>query len=377
MHPTLRLRQEIEAQECKALQPYACLAAKSLGREYPQQPDEQRTCFQRDRDRVIHARAFRRLKGKTQVFVAHHGDHYRSRLTHTLEVVQLSRDIARGLGVNEDLAETIGLAHDLGHTPFGHAGETVLHQLMKPFGKHFEHNEQSKRIVEVLETKSPHFPGLNLTYEVRDGLMKHRSFYDNHDVPLKRQGTLEAQIVNKADEIAYQNHDIDDGIRAGMFQLEDLQELALWRRASERSGRNLPEKLRVSETISSMIKIMVMDLYLETKRRLEHLPEKTVGNIQDAPHPVVAFSPEIAAENEELRKFLFKRFYTSPMVREQSERGGEIIQILFHRLMETPRLLPQHLRDIHEKGAPLEDVVKDFIAGMTDQFALDMVKKMQ
>jgi dGTPase len=259
----LYLRPDIEKNEQKILAPYAVFAAESEKREYEEKPDAQRTCFQRDRDRVIHCAAYRRLKGKTQVFVAHHGDHFRNRLTHTMEVAQLARDLTRNLGGNEDLAETIALAHDLGHTPFGHAGQQAMQELLHRYNLFFEHNQQSRRIVEKLENKSPAYPGLNLTDEVRDGMVKHRKadYQDAHII--NTRASLEAQIVDIADQIAYQNHDIDDGLRSGIFTLEELEKVDVWREAIAETNAYLPEKEWTSQIISTLIKIMSGNMLYE------------------------------------------------------------------------------------------------------------------
>ncbi len=371
MNPTyVSLREQIETNEQMLLAPYACHAAASQGREYYEEADIQRTTFQRDRDRVIHCRAYRRLRGKTQVFVAHHGDHYRNRLTHTMEVAQLGRDVARNLKANEDLAETIALAHDLGHTPFGHAGETAMNELLHRYGSIFEHNSQSRRIVEILEQKSPHFPGLNLSYEVRDGLIKHRN--TNYDTQTEaRNSSLEAQIVDMADQVAYQNHDIDDGLRAGIVHLEELDSLELWQLAKADVPRYEPDELWTSAVISKLIKIMAHDLLTETARRLESLDPQSVNDIRNAPLPMAAFSPEIDTKNTALRHFLYSKFYRQPKVVEQSERGKETIKRIFFHLYVKPDMLPLHFQEMIKSGEKREIVIKDFIAGMTDRFALD------
>ncbi len=366
----LSLRQTIEQNEKRILAPYACHAADTQGREYEEAADVQRTAFQRDRDRVIHCRAYRRLRGKTQVFVAHHGDHYRNRLTHTMEVAQLGRDIARNLRANEDLTETIALAHDIGHTPFGHAGETAMNELLHRFGGFFEHNSQSRRIVEKLEQKSPDFPGLNLSYEVRDGLIKHRN--TNYDTQTEfRNSSLEAQIVDMADQIAYQNHDIDDGIRSKIVELKELEKLELWQMAQATVPRFEPEHLWISAVISSLIKLMSNDLLTETVRRLESLSPHSVNDIRNAPLPMVAFSPEMEERNNSLRHFLYSKFYRQPEVLAQSERGKETIKRIFFHLHDHPQELPQNFQEMIENGEKVEIVIKDFIAGMTDRFALD------
>ncbi|QQR83354.1 dNTP triphosphohydrolase [Candidatus Peregrinibacteria bacterium] len=256
-------RAEIEKREAQYLAPHAVKSSESRGREYAEQEDEFRTCFQRDRDRIIHSKAFRRLRGKTQVFIAGYGDHYRSRLAHSMEVAQLSRDIARALGLNEDLAETIALAHDLGHTPFGHAGQDALHELMLPYGERFEHNEQSRRIVEFLEEKKVDYRGLNVTFEVKDGLLKHRTTYDQPLITDTLMPSLEAQVVNLADEIAYQNHDIDDVFRSGILTLGDFEPLAIWQRAKQTVDLTLSEPYLIRAMVSSLIQWMVNDLIQE------------------------------------------------------------------------------------------------------------------
>ncbi len=370
------LRETIEQNEQQTLAQYACHAANSQGREYPEEVDMQRTAFQRDRDRVIHCRAYRRLRGKTQVFVAHHGDHYRNRLTHTMEVEQLGRDLARNLRVNEDLAETIALAHDLGHTPFGHAGEAAMNELLHRYGMGFEHNSQSRRIVEILEQKSPDFPGLNLSFEVRDGLIKHRN--TNYDTRTEfRNSSLEAQIVDMADQIAYQNHDIDDGIRSKIVEVKELEKLELWRMAQRHVPRFEPEHLWVSAVISSLIKLMANDLLTATVSRLEALNPQSVNDIRNAPIPMVAFSPEIEDKNNSLRHFLYSKFYRQPEVLEQSERGKETIKRIFFHLHEHPHKLPDNFQEMINHGEKKEIVIKDFIAGMTDRFAIDFAEKIK
>ncbi len=361
---------ELEKQEKSNLAPYAIKNVESQGREFLEKKDPFRLEFQRDRDRIIHAKAFRRLKGKTQVFVSHYGDHYRSRLSHTLEVSQIARDVARNLKLNEDLAESIALAHDLGHTPFGHAGETALNDLMQRFGKKFEHNQQSKRIVEKIEKKYPDFDGLNLTHEVRDGLIKHRSAYDKGDKKdLRQQASLEAQIVNLADEIAYQNHDLDDGLRAGIFQKEDLNKLDLWQEAKANVATNLAEDLWISRVISALIHLMVMNLYEGTLNKLEKYKPQTVNDIYNAPESLICFTPEFEQKNNFLRQFLYLNFYKTDTVVNQSSKGQETIKKLFFAYHKNPKLLPQEILDKSSENS-MEDLIKDYIAGMTDHFAL-------
>lgn len=370
----LFLREEIEEREKSFLAPYACLAAESKGREYKEESDLQRTCFQRDRDRIIHCSAYRRLKGKTQVFVAHHGDHFRNRLTHTMEVAQLARDFTRSLRGNEDLSETIALSHDLGHTPFGHAGQQAMQELLHRYGLFFEHNLQSRRIVELLEKKSLQYTGLNLSFEVRDGLIKHRKTPGSHEVT--KQGTLEAQVVDMADHIAYQNHDIDDGLRAGILTLEDLEKLDIWREATAQTYAYNSEKTRVQEVISALIKIMSNNLLHESAQRIQALNPQAKEDIQNAQYPVVSFSPEIEQKNDSLKHLLYSKFYKQPQVLEQSERGIRAIKRIFFALAEKPELLPDEFYAMMQHGEQKEIVIKDFIAGMTDGFALDFVERL-
>lgn len=350
--------QQLAENEARVLQPYAVLSRDSRGRKYEEAEDTQRLPFQKDRDRIIHSRAFRRLKDKTQVFVAHYGDHYRTRLSHSLEVAQVSRDLARMLGLNEDLAEAVGLAHDLGHTPFGHAGEHALDECLRPYGLRFEHNEQSRRIVEELEEVYPGWVGLNLSQEVIEGLMKHHTSWDN---PLGGEAvrpSLEAQIVNFGDEIAYQNHDVDDGLRSGLFEESDLKKIELWQRATEVVekfyGSIADPKIRWARTVSKMIGLMIVDIAQETSRRLKEARVKTLEDVYSFDGKLVYFSEKMAENNKELKDFLMTRLYFHPEVLGHSERGQAIIKTLFVRYME-------------EGGRPEE--VRDFIAGMTDPFA--------
>jgi len=370
-------RQEIENREKKILAPFATFAADSRGREFPEKDDPQRTIFQRDRDRVIHCRAYRRLKGKTQVFVAHHGDHFRNRLTHTMEVAQLSRDIARNFAVNEDLAETIALSHDLGHTPFGHAGQDAMAKMMQKFGAHFEHNEQSRRVVEVLEKKSPHFPGLNLSWEVRDGLQKHRNIAGKFDKNLSQNGSLEAQIVDLSDQISYLAHDLDDGLRGGILSPDELSELELWREVSSRLSRQKNDKIWISAAISALIKKMTGDLFAESAARLQKINPKTVADIRAAAFPAIAFSPAFSQKIAALRKFLFEKMYKNPSIAIQSARGQKIIEKIFSFLLEFPDAIPDPFQKMIADGTPKFIAIKDFIAGMTDDFAIEFAQKIK
>lgn len=365
-------RTQLLAREDAALAPYAVKGTLSRGRMYPEQEDFTRMPFQKDRDRIIHCRAFRRLKGKTQVFVAHYGDHYRTRLSHSLEVAQVSRDVARSLGLNEDLAESIALAHDLGHTPFGHAGQDALDDCLRPFGLRFEHNEQSKRIVEVLEQIYPNFTGLNLTFEVRQGLMKHQSPWDQVDSTF-HEASLEAQVVNLADEVAYNNHDVDDGLRSGLITEIALSDLAIWKEATKRLydqyGSISNDDIRRARTVSLMVGLMIQDLVEFSAQLLaaEHID--SLEKVYTAEEKLILFSPDQYRWNHELKDFLARKMYFHPTVKALSDRGQEIIRDLFTHYRAHPETLPAEEQALIQNGDRLEVVVKDYVAGMTDRFA--------
>lgn len=372
----------LEQREKKLLAHYAVLSSESAGREFPEKSDLTRTEFQRDRDRIIHCKAFRRLSGKTQVFVATYGDHFRDRLTHTLEVAQVARDMARSLKLNEDLCEAIALAHDLGHTPFGHAGEFTLNEIMEEFGLHFEHNEQSKRIVEVLEKQFPHFDGLNLMYEVRQGLAKHQTLYDQRTKKIMGK-TLEAQVVDLADEIAYHNHDLDDGLRSDLFSLKELQQLTLWREALEavykKYGRPSRKKLDPvvlrHRAVSHIISLMINDVLETAQKRLRQAKIRNLAGILKCKKNLIGFSASFEKKVKQLRKFLWERMYQSPQVLKHSRRGQRILKNLFWRLYREPKLLPRRFYERIDAPDPLSVVVKDYIAGCTDQFATELVQR--
>ena len=332
---------DIIAKENKYLAPYATKNSdsKQIKRKYREEEDKFRTPFQRDRDRIIHSKSFRRLKGKTQVFVAHYGDHFRTRLSHSLEVSQIARDISRSLGLNEDLSESIALAHDLGHTPFGHAGEETLNQILNKYQKSFEHNQQSREIVEKLELRYPNFPGLNLTQAVIEGLSKHQTYFDNQGKKIEKFPHLEAEVVNLADEIAYLNHDVDDGLASAFFDYRKISDLKILKRAAKGIDSNMPDNIFRARLVSSLINLMIEDLYnnfATTKK--------------------ISFSSEIKSEKNELRKFLYHEFYKQKEVQRQSEKGQMIISDLFSHLLK-------------EETFSSLDEIKNFIAGMTDDFA--------
>jgi len=351
------------------LAPYAVPVLGTLGRVYEEPLDKTRFPFQRDRDRVLHSQAFRRLKHKTQVFVSGHGDHYRTRITHTLEVSQVSRDIARTLGLNEDLAECIALSHDLGHTPFGHAGEEAMDACMKEYGQSFEHNEQSLRVVRLLEVRTSSYSGLNLSCEVLEGLLKHRTPHDHPDVLLPRSSSLEAQVVNLADEIAYTAHDTDDGLRADQFTMEDLYSTKLGTLALAQA------KEHNTEVRGSIVDLLVRDLYEETEQALRDMKIKTLQDVYAAKTSIVRFSPEMDALLSEHRKFLWDRLYRSSSVLTQAQRGKKTIAALFIAYRKQP---PARVKELMKKtGGTKEEAIKDFIAGMTDTYALTSLSEIK
>jgi len=368
------IREQIEKQERISLASYASFSDSSLGRKYQEGEDLMRTCYQRDRGRVIHSKAFRRLKGKTQVFVAHYGDHYRSRLTHTMEVAQISRDVARTLALNEDLAETIALAHDLGHTPFGHAGQEMMNELMSGFGCNFEHNEQSRRVVELLEIKSPNYPGLNLTYEVRDGLIKHRTSFDNPKFLDENMPTIEAQIVNIADEIAYLCHDLDDGLRSGLLKFRDINHLIVCKKALDTIDGSLEMEYLVPSMISFVMHILITDFAIQVNKNIE-IAQDSVKQGDGIHNLSVSFSEDIKKNALELKTFLYDNFYCSPGVADYNTKGQEVIYKLFEYFMGDLKRLPQSIcLNPHKSESYI--LVKDYIAGMTDKFALDLYDKL-
>ncbi|MCA9959830.1 MAG: deoxyguanosinetriphosphate triphosphohydrolase [Chloroflexota bacterium] len=364
-------REEIEA---ASLAPYALTSANTRGRVYPESESVTRTAFERDRDRIIHTTAFRRLEYKTQVFVFYEGDHYRTRLTHTLEVSQLGRSLARGLGANEYLTEAICLAHDLGHPPFGHAGEHILNALMKEYGG-FNHNTQSFRIVTQLEQRYRDFPGLNLTYETREGMIKHETSYDKSDAtgyePEKR-ASLEAQIANLADEIAYNAHDLDDGLRADLFTPRDLDELVIWQEVLDTVGWNSSlflDQLTRHEIIRELIGRSVTDVLQNTAVNLSKQQLDSPEKLQLHSENVVGYSPEFGVKIKALKAFLYQRMYRHYRLVRMQTKAERFISEIFTAYMKEPEMLPeptqQRLTDI-----PLPRVITDYIAGMTDRYAL-------
>ncbi len=371
---TYYTRQQLEELEDASLAPYGLRSKHSKGRAYPEDEPEYRTAFQRDRDRILHTTAFRRLEYKTQVFINYEGDYYRTRLTHTLEVAQIGRTIARALGANEDLIEAICLAHDLGHPPFGHSGEVALNRLMKDHGG-FDHNKQSLRIVTKLERRYPDFPGLNLTWEVREGIVKHETEYDvsdARDYNPDLRGHLEAQIANVADELAYTTHDLDDGLRSGIITPKMLEGIALWEiLATHVNWRNgeLPELIR-HRIIRRLVGLTVTDVIHATAARLRESGVQSVEALQRLPYNVIGFSEEMQRRSRELKDFLYKNMYRHYRVVRMAVKAERIISDLFHAYCEEPAILPAQTRaQIDERG--LERAVCDYIAGMTDRYAIE------
>ena len=368
----VQTRDVLERLEDQALAPYAHRSRSSRGRAYPDQEPTYRTAFQRDRDRILHTTAFRRLEYKTQVFVIHEGDYYRTRLTHTLEVAQIGRTVARALGANEDLVEAICLAHDLGHPPFGHSGEQTLRRLMEDHGG-FDHNKHSMRIVTVLERRYPDFPGLNLTWEVREGIVKHETEYDVADAadyePEKR-GHLEAQVANAADELAYTAHDLDDGLRSSMITTRQLADLALWQRLLESVGLAEGEldDLARHRIIRRLIGIEATDLIEATDGRIVESGASSVERIQLLPHNVIGFSDRLEAMNRQLKDFLYQNMYQHNRVVRMHRKAEKIVEDLFRAYTESPEILSQEVRERAQNG-DLYRTVCDYIAGMTDRFA--------
>lgn len=367
-------RDKLEEIELATLAPYALKSRNSKGRAHPEAESATRTAFERDRDRIIHTTAFRRLEYKTQVFVYYEGDHYRTRLTHTLEVAQLGRSMARGLGCNEYLTEAICLAHDLGHPPFGHAGEYALNDLMQPYGG-FNHNTQSFRIVTQLERRYPDFIGLNLTYETREGMIKHETDYDKSDAQgyePDQRGSIEAQLANLADEIAYNAHDLDDGIRAGMFNMAELNDLEIWQELKEivgwENGQPLPHITR-HEIIRELIGQSVTDVLENTMNNINKNKIDSVEKVQQHESNLVGYSAEFGPKVRQLKKFLLDRMYRHYRLIRMQTKAERFITELFKAYIDEPKMLPTDTQKLLDK-ASISQVVTDYIAGMTDRYAL-------
>jgi dGTPase len=373
---TMRTRQQLEHNEHLTLAPWAAKSAASRGRVYPDPESPYRTAFQRDRERVLHTTAFRRLQGKTQVFVVTEGDYYRTRITHTMEVAQIGRTIARALGANEDLVEGVCLAHDLGHPPFGHSGERVLDTLMRTHGG-FDHNQRSYQIITQLERRYPEHPGLNLTYEFREGIVKHETEYDAVSAPAEyapdKLGSIEAQIASIADELAYNCHDLDDGLRAGLLSPDDTRTLKWWHRAHAEaridSGQAYGDMTR-HRVVRRLISLMTTDLIEETSRRIAGAAPDTIDDIRAHPAVLVGFNDATRQLNAELKSFLYEKMYFHPRVIRMMKKAERVLVDLFGVYVAEPRMLPEGARRWVGE-LPLERVVCNYIAGMTDRFALD------
>ena len=370
----IRTRQELEAQELLFLAPYAQKSANSEGRRYPEPKHPHRTDYQRDRARVIHSRAFRRLEYKTQVFLNGTGDHLRTRLTHTFEVANITRTVARALGLNEDLAEAIALAHDLGHPPFGHTGEETLDALMRGHGG-FDHNEQSLRIVDLVETRYPKFPGLNLSHEVREGLQKHARFYESPKSGGKRteHPSLEAQVANLADEITYYSHDIDDGLDFRLLDPAQLAELQAWQETQEDVRRNFP-RLKGAEfrayVIRCLIDRQVADVIRTSSARIDEAGVRSADEVRMHSKPLIAYSASLRRANLQLRKFLYKNLYYHPRVAGANKAACEMLGDVFSAYLKKPELLGEATARRVEEGG-VHRTVCDYVSGMTDRYLLD------
>ncbi len=374
-------RQTLETVERNQLASYASFSAETRGRKHQEDPPALRTEYQRDRDRIVHSSAFRRMEYKTQVFVNHEGDHYRTRLTHSLEVSQIGRSVARALGLNEDLTEALVLAHDIGHTPFGHAGERVMAEIMKDHGG-FEHNAQSLRVVETLEHRYPSFPGLNLTFEVREGIAKHSAHWSPDRVPQdlapKEQPTLEAQLIDLVDEIAYNNHDVDDGLSSQMLDWQSLAEVELWCNSLAQAKKRHPgvERRYLKHlTVSIMIGTLVADLVAESSSILKKAGIQSLADVRKLKEGLIRFSPEVAEMNQELKDFLWDRVYTHYRVIRMEEKAKRILRDLFSAYMDRPAQLPKEFSD-RLPEEPEARVICDYIAGMTDRFAIEEHRKL-
>ncbi len=393
------LRQKMEENEEIILAPFASKAGQTKGRRFAEDEDRYRTCFQRDRDRIMYTTAFKNLQFKTQVFLVHEGESYRTRLTHTLEVMQHARTFARVLGANEDLVEAISLAHDLGHTPFGHAGEEILSSLLKEYGG-FDHNLHSLRVVDSLEERYPAFPGLNLTYETREGLARHLTQYDNPRVPpefqVNLQPSIEAQIVNISDALAFAAHDLDDALKVGLVSWEDVisLEIPLIERIESDITSEEKERARVSGVFSAqmrhyrLIRHLIYhfneDCILSSSQNLDLFNPRSVEDLKSLPQPAIGLSPERQRDLELLNSFLFDQVYKNPMVLMMAEKGKFILEKLFTRFWDNPKLLPSSVWQKSGKTRATGDIgenikavlIGDYLAGLTDRQAMDIYEMM-
>ena len=365
------------------LAPYAAQSSLSRGRRFQEDAPSSRSAFQRDRDRIIHCTAFRRLEYKTQVFVNHEGDLFRTRLTHSIEVAQIARSIARNLRLNEDLVEAISLAHDLGHTPFGHAGQDALNACMKEFGG-FEHNLQSLRVVDILEERYAGFQGLNLSFETREGILKHCSLQHARELGelgerflQKKQPSLEAQLCNLADEIAYNNHDIDDGLRSGLLTEQQMMEVDLFARFRREVMQLHPDvsgRRAISETIRRMINYLITDLIQTSEQKIAEYKPQTIDDVRNAP-AMIAFSMQVAQEAKVLKQFLYEHLYRHHLVNRMSHKAKNTVKEIFAVMLAEPNLIPPDYRVHRDHDQPQWQMqqarrIADYIAGMTDRFAM-------
>lgn len=372
-------RFDLEKLESRTLAPFAVKSGESQGRPHPEEEHQYRTHFQRDRDRIIHTSAFRRLEYKTQVFVYHEGDYYRTRLTHSLEVAQITRSICKSLQLNEDLAESVALSHDLGHPPFGHTGQDVLNRLMKDHGG-FEHNKQSLRIVKLLEKRYPEFDGLNLTWEVLEGICKHTK--DEENPITSAEGvcypSLEAQIADFADGIAYNAHDLDDGITSDLLDLDQLRNVALWKENEDRFDENysgLDFKLKKYQVVRGIINELATDLREATSKNIKTHDVKNVDEVRRAPARIAAFSKEVTEKNKELKKFLHENMYSHRKVLRMEFKAELALDGIFQAYTKMPGLLPESVLK-NESHGTLERRICDYVSGMTDRYALNEHKNL-
>lgn len=366
------------------LAPYAARSDNSLGRQAPEASPQTRSEFQRDRDRIIHCTAFRRLEYKTQVFVNHEGDLFRTRLTHSIEVAQIARSLSRNLQLNEDLVEAISLAHDLGHTPFGHAGQDALNACMKDYGG-FEHNLQSLRVVDTLEQRYGAFDGLNLSFETREGILKHCSLPNAQLLDEvgrrfieKKQPSLEAQLTNLADEIAYNNHDIDDGLRSGLLSLDQLQEVGLFARffaEVQKEFVGISGRRAINETVRRMINALVVDLIETSRLNISKAGVESIADVRNAP-PLIGFSAAMKEEAQTLKRFLRKNLYQHYQVNRMTSKARRIVTDLFDIFLSGPQLLPPDYQVVDGDTNAQARRVADYIAGMTDRYAMREYRKL-
>jgi dGTPase len=366
------------------LAPYALRAEESRGRRYPEPRHPYRNDFQRDRDRVVHSRAFRRLENKTQVFTRRHSDHFRNRLTHTIEVAQISRTLAAELELNEDLVEALALVHDVGHPPFGHAGERTLDTAMREHGDRFDHNLHALRTVEQFEQRYAGFPGLNLTFEVREGIVKHSRDYDVHEFPqlaeylLDQRPPLEAQLIDLTDEIAYSTADLDDGVEAHILTREQVRrEVPVFARLYAEVERRYPEaaeKLKFNETLKRVLDHLVSDLITHTRGVIRQSGVQSVEDVRRWPTRMCAFSPQVEEERLQIKDFLYRNVYFSPLLERDKKAGEQVIAELFAFFLKSPQDLPAGYQE-KARQEPLHRVVCDFVAGMTDGYILEQHRR--